>query len=36
MRINKTYLSILKAIEKQDFSIEDKADLYKNALNLLI
>lgn len=31
MRVNKTYLSILKSIEKQDFSIEDKADLYKNA-----
>lgn len=31
MRVNKTYLSILKTIEKQDFSIEDKVDLYKNA-----
>jgi hypothetical protein len=31
MRVNKTYLSILKTIEKQGFSIEDKADLYKNA-----
>lgn len=31
MKVNKTYLSILKAIEKQDFSIEDKTDLYKNA-----
>lgn len=31
MKVNKTYLSILKAIEKQGFSIEDKADLYKNA-----
>lgn len=31
MKVNKTYLSILKSIEKQDFSIEDKADLYKNA-----
>ena len=35
MRLNKTYLSILKAIEKHDFSIENKAYLYKNAFKFI-
>lgn len=31
MKVNKTYLSILKAIERQRFNDVDKIYLYKNA-----